>query len=165
MATPLLIALAAVFALGVFLAYASLALVRPLPAEEEPARPAPYLVPQVQASPTARDRVSRPFQYVADQRSRRSLRKGGLTLAEELGRADLKLRAAEFVMIQAAFLAGGALIGLLRFGFSPQFVVAGVAGYLLPMRYIRHRQRKRQRALSAQLPDTVSLLSNALRAG
>ncbi|TMC10814.1 MAG: hypothetical protein E6J29_10875 [Chloroflexi bacterium] len=88
-----------------------------------------------------------------------------MTLAEELGRADLKLRTAEFVMIQVAFMLGWALLGLFRFGFAPHFVVAGVVGYFIPMRYLRYRQRRRQRTLSAQLPDTISLLTNALKAG
>ena len=44
-------------------------------------------------------------------------------------------------------------------------MVAGVAAYFIPMRFVRFRQRRRQRALSAQLPDTVSLLANGLKAG
>ena len=68
-------------------------------------------------------------------------------------------------MIQVAFLIAWAVISLLRFGFGPQFVVAGVVGYLVPMRYVRYRQRQRLRLLNRQLPDTLSLLSNALKAG
>jgi len=68
-------------------------------------------------------------------------------------------------MIEVAFMLGAALIGLIRFGFAPQFVIAGIGGYFIPMRFVRFRQRRRQRALSGQLPDTISLLSNALKAG
>ncbi len=165
--TALMVGLAAVAALGVFLSFASLVLVRPaspaLPlANVERGQFAPATAP---VDPSARARLNVPFQYVADQLSQRNLRRGRLTLAEELGRADLKLRISEFVMIQVAFLAGYALLGLIRFGFAPQFVIAGVVGYFIPMRYVRFRQRRRQRALSAQLPDTISLLSNALKAG
>jgi tight adherence protein B len=68
-------------------------------------------------------------------------------------------------MIQVAFLIGGALISLLRFGFEPQFVASAVGAYLLPMRYVKFRQARRLKALNRQLPDTLSLLSNALKAG
>jgi len=148
--TALMVGLAAVAALGVFLSFASLVLVRPaspaLPlANVERGQFAPATAP---VDPSARARLNVPFQYVADQLSQRNLRRGRLTLAEELGRADLKLRISEFVMIQVAFLAAYTLLG-----------------YFIPMRYVRFRQRRRQRALSAQLPDTISLLSNALKAG
>jgi tight adherence protein B len=162
-----MLVLAVVAAVGVFLSFASLVLVTPVPSDRPLANPErAYFGPAV--APTdlsARERLNQPFQYVADQLSLRSARRGRLTLAEELGRADLKLRIAEFVMIQVAFMLGDALLGLIRFGFAPQFVIAGVIGYFIPMRYVRFRQRRRQRALSKQLPDTVSLLSNALKAG
>jgi tight adherence protein B len=69
------------------------------------------------------------------------------------------------VMIQVAFLTVEALLALLRFGFSPQFVFAGVAAYLIPMRYVGFRQRRRLKKFNAHLPDTLSLLSNAMKAG
>jgi len=115
--------------------------------------------------PTIRQRVTQPFEALADRSSQRRRLNGGLTLGEHLIRANLKWRPSEFVMIQVAFLIGGALISLLRFGFGPQFVISAVGAYLLPMRYVRYRQAKRLKALSRQLPDTLSLLSNALKAG
>lgn len=117
------------------------------------------------ASPTIRERVNQPFQALADRSSQRRRLNGGLTLGEHLVRANVKLRPSEFVMIQVAFLIGGAVISLVRFGFGPQFVISGVIGYLLPMRYVRYRQRQRLKSLNRQLPDTMSLLSNALKAG
>jgi len=114
---------------------------------------------------TLRERVNRPFEVLADRSSQRRRLNGGLTLAEHLVRANLKLRPSEFVMIQVGFLIGGVLIALLRYGFGPQFVVAGVAAYLIPMRYVNFRQRQRLKALNRQLPDTLSLLSNAMKAG
>jgi tight adherence protein B len=114
---------------------------------------------------TMRERVNQPFQVLADRSSQRRRLNGGLTLSEHLVRADIKLRPSEFVMIQFGFLIGGAVIGLLRFGFGPQFVTSAVIAYLLPMRYVRYRQRKRLKELNRQLPDTLSLLSNAMKAG
>ncbi len=112
-----------------------------------------------------RDQVARPFDALAQRISERAERRGNQSLAESLTAADLKLRTGEFVMIQVAFMLGMALLGFLRFGFGPQFITAGVAGYLLPMRYVRYRQRRRLRMFNAQLPDTLTLLANALKAG
>src|SRR5216684_4793885 len=114
---------------------------------------------------TLRQRVNQPFQALADRSSQRRRLNGGLTLGEHLIRANLKLRPSEFVMIQFGFLVGGALISLLRFGFGPQFVISAMFAYLLPMRYVKFRQGKRLKALNRQLPDSLSLLSNALKAG
>jgi tight adherence protein B len=115
--------------------------------------------------PTFRSRLNRPFQALADRSNRQRRLNGGLTLAEQLARADLKLRSSEFVMIQVGCMAAAALLSLWRFGFSPQFVLAGVIAYLLPMRYVKWRQRRRLKAFASRLPDTLSLLSNAMKAG
>jgi tight adherence protein B len=112
-----------------------------------------------------RERINVPFQALVEVSNRQRRLNGGLTLAEKLARADVKLRSSELVMIQIAFLLGAAIIALLRFGFGWQFFVAGVLAYLAPMRYVNYRQRKRLTELNAQLPDTVGLLSNALKAG
>src|SRR5436189_1763919 len=112
-----------------------------------------------------RDRINQPFQAFAERSGRQRRLNGGLTLAEHLARADIKLRSSEFVMIQLAFLLVGALLSLWRFGFAPQFVVAGVVAYLIPMRYVKWRQGRRLKAFNSRLPDTLSLLSNAMKAG
>lgn len=112
-----------------------------------------------------RDRIYSPFEALANRASRRKRLSGGLSLAEHLARADMKFRTSEFVMIQVGFLVGGAAISLIRFGFGPQFVAAGVGAYLIPMRYLKYRQSRRLKAFNRQLPDTLSLLSNALKSG
>jgi len=112
-----------------------------------------------------RDRINQPFQALAERNNRQHRLNGGLSLAENLARADLKLRASEFVMIQVGFLVVGALLALWRFGFAPQFVLAGVIAYLVPMRYLKWRQGRRLKAFNSRLPDTLSLLSNAIKAG
>lgn len=117
------------------------------------------------ADQTLREQVARPFEMVARRISERSERRGLETVAARLMAADLKLRTGEFVMIQLAFMLCLALLGLLRFGFGPQLITAGIAGYLLPMRYVRYRQRRRLRMFNSQLPGTLTLLANALKAG
>lgn len=92
-------------------------------------------------------------------------------LSTELARADLKLRPAEFVAMWIAspfvFLAGGILLGFIFAGF--QNPVALVAMFLIgayfPRWYLGFRQRRRLRAFGQQLPDTITLLANSLRAG
>lgn len=151
--------LSAVGALGVLLASTAIA----LPASSR--RTDPDVWPDGLSNATLRDRINQPFQALADRSNRKRRLNGGLTLAEHLGRADLKLRTSELVMIQVGFLVVGILFGLWRFGFAPQFVIAGVGAYLLPMRFVKFRQGRRLKAFNGRLPDTLSLLSNALKAG
>jgi tight adherence protein B len=120
-------------------------------------------MPAAQAS--LRDRINQPFQALVDRTNRQHRLNGGLTLSEHLARADLKLRTSEFVMIQVGLLVLAALLSLWRFGFAPQFVIAGVAAYLIPMRVVRWRESRRLKAFNSRLPDTLALLSNALKAG
>lgn len=116
-------------------------------------------------SASLRARIYSPFEALANRASRRKRLSSGLSLAEHLARADIKFRTSEFAMIQVGFLVAGAAISLVRFGFGPQFVAAGVGAYLIPMRYVKYRQNRRLKAFNRQLPDTLSLLSNALKSG
>jgi tight adherence protein B len=86
-------------------------------------------------------------------------------LQAELQRADLQMRAAEFVLIQvgAGILLG--LVALLRFGSLPAVLVALVVGYFLPPLYLRRRKAQRRRAFEQVLGDTITLLSNSIKAG
>src|SRR5262245_3508688 len=91
-------------------------------------------------SETLRDRNNRPFRAFAERSGREGRLNGGLSLDEHLARADLKLRSSEFVMIQVGCMLVASLLSLWRFGFAPQFVIAGVIAYLIPMRYVKWRQ-------------------------
>jgi tight adherence protein B len=92
-------------------------------------------------------------------------------LSTEIARADLKLRPAEFLFAWMAspfiFAAFAYLLGFIIPGFHN--VVALVAvfaiGAYFPRWYIGYRQRKRLAAFSEQLPNTITLLANSLRAG
>jgi tight adherence protein B len=112
----------------------------------------------------ARDMLNRLFQPAADRVGRGNVKKGKPSVAEQLGRADLKLRTSEYFMIQigSAVLVG--LIVYLRLG--PLFgFLALIAGYLIPGFYVKYRINKRLKAFNNQLGDTLTLLSNALKAG
>src|SRR2546422_1885281 len=142
-------------------------------AEDFPARLAAYGVTPAGAAAlpqTAgfRDSLNRLFQPAAERVGRGDAKKGKPSVAEQLGRADLKLRTSEYFMIQLGFLALFMLIGLVRFGFPGgiiQIVVLGIVGYLVPGIYVKYRIGKRLRAFNGQLGDTLTLLSNALKAG
>jgi tight adherence protein B len=116
----------------------------------------------------ARDMLNRLFQPAADRVGRGNAKKGKPSVAEQLGRADLKLRTSEYFMIQigSAVLLG--LVAAVRFGFPGgiiQIVIFAVAGYLIPGFYVKYRIGRRLKAFNGQLGDTLTLLSNALKAG
>jgi tight adherence protein B len=88
----------------------------------------------------------------------------GSMLANDLARADLKMTAAEYAMIciamgTVAFLIGawlaGPLVGL----------AAGALVACAPIIYLKMQATKRVQRLASQLPDVLTLLVGALRAG
>ncbi|MFN2569584.1 MAG: type II secretion system F family protein [Candidatus Dormibacteria bacterium] len=86
-------------------------------------------------------------------------------LADDLARADLKMKSSEWVL---AVLGVGILIGLLlslRFGTPILLVLGPAVAWLGSGFFLRFRQRRRTRAFERQLGNTVVLLSNALKAG
>ncbi len=82
-----------------------------------------------------------------------------------LARADLKLRVAEYYYVRIGLAIGLFLVaGLLR-GFFPMGLVGAIVGYFAPRFWVGRRIAARLGAFNRQLPDTISLLSNSLRAG
>src|SRR5437660_4050132 len=116
-----------------------------------------------------RDSLNRLFQPAADRVGRGNLKKGKPSVAEQLQRADLKLRTSEFFLIQMGSTVFFVLISLLRFGLPLggliQMIVFGIVGYMAPGFYVKYRINKRLKAFNNQLGDTLTLLSNALKAG
>jgi tight adherence protein B len=111
-----------------------------------------------------RERVARLFEPAAQRLGQGNVKKGKKPLAEQLQKADLKLRTSEFIAIQFGLVALLAIIGFLRWGII-QAIIAGVVGYFIPGFYVRYRMGKRLKAFNNQLGDTLVLLSNALKAG
>ncbi|HVS48824.1 MAG TPA: type II secretion system F family protein [Candidatus Dormibacteraeota bacterium] len=115
-----------------------------------------------------RDSLNRLFQPAADRVGRGNVKKGKPSVAEQLQRADLRLRTSEFLMIQIGSTALFVLIAVVRFGFPGgliQVIVFGVIGYLIPSFYVKYRINQRLKAFNNQLGDTLTLLSNAIKAG
>ena len=107
-----------------------------------------------------RDTLNHLFQPAADRLGRGDLKKGKPSIAEQLQRADLKLRTSEYFLIQMGSTALFFLIGFLRWGIV-QGVLAAVIGYLVPGMYVKYRIGRRLKAFNGQLGDTLSLLIGA----
>jgi len=92
-------------------------------------------------------------------------------LSTDLARADLKMRPAEFVILWGVtpivLVALAFAIGLFFEGFRNPIalLVIFLIGLWLPRFYMKRRQSRRLKAFADQLPDTITLLANSLRAG
>ena len=95
----------------------------------------------------------------------------GANLARDIARADLHLKPSEFLLIWAGTIVGIPLAMLLlspvlpALG-NPLFLLIGfLVGFLLPRFWLGRRKSGRLGAFNKQLPDTITLIANALRAG
>ncbi|HEX6139528.1 MAG TPA: type II secretion system F family protein [Candidatus Limnocylindria bacterium] len=103
----------------------------------------------------------------------RALERQGLAtrLSVDIARADLKLRPAEFVAAWIAspfiFIGVAFVLGFIFPGFKNPVALAGafLIGAFFPRFYLKYRKGKRLKAFATQLPDTITLLANSLRAG
>jgi tight adherence protein B len=95
----------------------------------------------------------------------------GANLARDIARADLKLKPSEFLMIWAASTIGIPLAMVLLSPFISAFaspltwLIGAFVGFMLPRFWINRRKNGRLGAFNKQLPDTITLIANALRAG
>jgi tight adherence protein B len=95
----------------------------------------------------------------------------GANLARELARADLRLKPSEYLFIWAGSTVG-VPIAMFIFGFflpalgQPlALLIGGLIGFMLPRFWLNRRKGGRLNAFNKQLPDTITLIANALRAG
>jgi tight adherence protein B len=95
----------------------------------------------------------------------------GANLSREIARADLKLKPSEFLFIWAGSIIGVPVL-MIIFGFffkalqSPiALLVGAMVGFLLPRFWLNRRKGGRLNSFNKQLPDTITLIANALRAG
>ncbi len=90
----------------------------------------------------------------------------GENIARELARADIKLKAGEYIalMIISAFL-----VGFVFYFLGDKNMLVGLAGgaigLFLPRFYVKSQQSKRLVKFNEQLPDMLNLMVNGLRAG
>ena len=95
----------------------------------------------------------------------------GANLLRDLGAADLKLKPSEYLGIWAGTTIG-LLVVLFLLGFvvkslqNPLVLLLGlIVGFFVPRLWLGRRKSGRLKAFNKQLPDTVTLIANALRAG
>jgi tight adherence protein B len=95
----------------------------------------------------------------------------GMNLAREIARADLKLKVSEYLVIWGCailgvpflFLVLGVVLEPLK---SPIALIIGAfVGFMIPRFWLGRRRSGRLNAFNKQLPDTITLIANALRAG
>lgn len=92
-------------------------------------------------------------------------------LGTDLARADLKLKPTEFILFWAAtpflVVAFALMVSLVFPAFGNPLALVGffLLGAWLPRIYLHRRQGKRLRNFNDQLPGTITLLANSLRAG
>ena len=90
-------------------------------------------------------------------------------LALQLERADMKLTASEFVALRIFLGLFGLGLPVLLLGATPVGIlialVGALIGYMLPKLYLAHGKSKRVSKLDSQLPETLTMLANALKSG
>jgi tight adherence protein B len=95
----------------------------------------------------------------------------GANLAREIARVDLRLKVSEYLVIWAASTVGVPLLMIvLSLGLpalrNPIFLLIGLLiGFMLPRFWLGRRKSGRLKAFNKNLPDTITLIANALRAG
>ncbi|HJR43180.1 MAG TPA: type II secretion system F family protein [Gemmatimonadaceae bacterium] len=85
-------------------------------------------------------------------------------ITEQLRRAALNITAGAFLLSVILSTIVGIALGLLVRGVIGG-VVLGLIGGLLPVLWLRRRQRKRRLNFEAQLPEAIDMLVSAMRAG
>lgn len=92
-------------------------------------------------------------------------------IARDIARADLHLKPSEFLAIWAGSIVGVPLLLLFLSAFlpalrNPLFLLIGIViGFFIPRFWLARRRNGRLGAFNKQLPDTITLIANALRAG
>ena len=95
----------------------------------------------------------------------------GANLARELARADLRLKPSEYLFIWLGSIIGVPVLMFILGFFLPALqspialLVGALLGFLLPRFWLNRRKNGRLNAFNKQLPDTITLIANALRAG
>src|SRR5437660_10257278 len=91
-------------------------------------------------------------------------KKGKPSVLEPLQPADLQFLPSEFFMIQVGIGLLVALVVYWRFA-NILGLLTFILGYLIPGFYVKYRVSQRLKKFNGQLGDTLTLLSNALKAG
>lgn len=88
-----------------------------------------------------------------------------MRIASQLAKADIPLKANEFVAIQFLAVMISLSLGMLLFKSIPVGVVLAVLGYFIPLLWVGFLKKKRVQEFSDQILDTLVMLANGLKAG
>jgi len=92
-------------------------------------------------------------------------------IARDIARADLHLKPSEFLAIWAGSIVGVPIAMVFVSAFLPALrnplilLIGIVIGFFIPRFWLARRRNGRLGAFNKQLPDTITLIANALRAG
>ena len=95
----------------------------------------------------------------------------GANLLRDLGAADLRLKPSEFLAIWAGTTVGVPAVMFVIGFVIPSFqnllilMLGALLGFIGPRFWLNRRKGSRLNAFNKQLPDTITLIANALRAG
>jgi tight adherence protein B len=95
----------------------------------------------------------------------------GANLAREIARADLKLKPSEYLLLWVGTTIGVPVVMLMLSVFLPSLgnplflLIGGLIGFMIPRFWLNRRKNGRLNSFNKQLPDTITLIANALRAG
>jgi tight adherence protein B len=95
----------------------------------------------------------------------------GANLAREIARADLRLKVSEYLGIWIGATVGIPVLFLIlsivlpALGNPIALLVGALLGFMLPRLWLSRRKNARLNAFNKSLPDTITLIANALRAG
>jgi tight adherence protein B len=84
---------------------------------------------------------------------------------DDLARADLKLRASEFMGLTLLSMVLFFMLATLIFGTPLIGLLFGISGFFAPRIYVNIRKGRRLNQFNDQLGDTITLLANSLRSG
>ncbi len=86
-------------------------------------------------------------------------------IEDALARADVPLRASEFLLTRFVLAGVGLVIGIYLLGHIHSGVMLAIIGYVTPGVFLAVQQRKRRDKFVRQLADALMLLTNSLRSG
>jgi tight adherence protein B len=95
----------------------------------------------------------------------------GANLARDIARADLKLKISEYFMIWIGTTLGVPAVMLALSLVMPALgnpfllLIGGLIGFMIPRFWLGRRKSGRLNQFNKQLPDTITLIANGLRAG
>ncbi len=95
----------------------------------------------------------------------------GANLARDIARADLKLKISEYLMIWVGTTlgvpAGMLVLSVIFPALANPFLllIGGLIGFMIPRFWLNRRKSSRLNQFNKQLPDTITLIANGLRAG